>query len=66
MAARVKADLAAMRHRVATPAAAAAAQAPSEAKAALKARMAIPSGLVYEAPQVPAHGFADTQPFEEK
>ena len=66
MAARVKADSAAMRHRVATPAAAAAAQAQSEAKAALKARMAIPSGMVYEAPQVPAHGFADTQPFEEK
>ena len=66
MAARVKADSAAVRNRAVTPAAAAAAQAQSEAKAALKARMAIPSGMVFEAPQLAAHGFADTQPFEEK
>ena len=64
MAARVKADSTAARSRATTPSAAAQAQA--EAKAALKAQMAIPSGMVYEAPQVPAHGFADTQPFEDK
>ena len=30
----------------------------------IKAKLDIPSGLVFEAPPTAAHGFADTQPFE--
>lgn len=31
---------------------------------AVRLRPEIPSGLVFEAPQLAAHGFADTQPFD--
>ena len=39
------------------------ADARAETRAALKAQLDIPSGLVFETPQVAAHGFADTMPF---
>ena len=62
LAARVKADAGAVRSRVTTPAQE---QAQADAKAKLRAQLAIPSGMVYEAPAPPAHGFADTMPFKE-
>ncbi len=40
-------------------------QQPADDKPSIKARLDIPSGLVFETPQSPAHGFADTMPFEE-
>ena len=68
LTARVKADTAAARARAsANPGAAAAAlQAQAAARAKLEAQLAIPSGMVSEAPQQAAHGFDDTMPFEEE
>lgn len=65
LAARIKADSVAARNRAAAATPSPAAQAQDQAKANLKAQLAIPSGMVYEAPQLSAHGFADTMPFEE-
>ena len=67
LAARVKAEAAALRHRNLTAAEQKArAQAAAEVKARLKAQIEIPSGTVFEASQSPAHGFADTMPFKDK
>lgn len=45
--------------------AAAAAAAAVEPASSIKSRLDIPSGLVFEMSTTHAHGFADTQPFEE-
>lgn len=63
LTARIKSDTAAARQRVMTPAQE---KAQAEAKALLKAQLAIPSGDVLDSAPMPLHGFADTQPFEER
>ncbi|MEO6408009.1 MAG: hypothetical protein ABIO45_04570 [Burkholderiaceae bacterium] len=67
LAARVKAESNALRQRSVTAAEhKAKADAAAEVKARLKAQVEIPTGTVFEASQSPAHGFADTMPFEDK
>jgi len=49
----------------AAPSSAAAPAATPEPASSIKSRLDIPSGLVFEMSTTQAHGFADTQPFEE-
>ena len=47
-----------------TPSAKAASVKPAAARLSVKVPPEIAAGLVFEAPQTAAHGFADTQPFQ--
>jgi hypothetical protein len=51
--------------KLAEPQPAAAPAATAEPASSIKSRLDIPSGLVFEMSTTQAHGFADTQPFEE-
>ena len=67
LAARVKAESNALRHRNLTAAEQRAkAEAAAEVQARLRAQVEIPAGSAFETSQLGAHGFADTMPFEEK
>ncbi len=67
LAARVKAEANALRQRNLNAAEIKArAEAAADVKALLKAQVEIPSGTAFETSQLGAHGFADTQPFDEK
>lgn len=63
--AQLQRDLSTWRLASTTPASAKAAHAqPGEARLSVKLPAEIAAGLLFEAPQTTAHGFADTQPFE--